>query len=436
MQLERAVKAIFPPSTSSLSFFIRSLTQGFRFGLLRSAIRYVGCLPMLLGTKAWAGSWRRSGGPPATPVISPVVTHPTWFNEKSGGDAFCCAATCGASAAQTKPARTPPARNLPLEKSIDIVPSSWSFCYRAKSSSEAAIILKNRVQQNLGSGCAFLEACRFRLVMAEALEAGDEDHGGRSYSRDIDRIMAGARYHIARPQSRFLGRPPHAADQLRRETNGRRCPDLLFLIGQSQRIEDRRQRKSHALLHLFEDIVLPMAQVDGEENFARYDIAAVRPVLDEADRRDPESEFTADGVDSVDNPGGAEQGVLAQMHRRRTRMGVLAANRYVIPPHTLHAGDDADGRAGVLQDRSLLDMKLDHGPELVSAGLLGATVADAHKRILERIAVAILAPIGKVQRECAGEHAGAEHGGGEARAFLVGPVDDLDGRVGFVGGLL
>ena len=39
MQLERAVKAIFPASTSSLSFFIRSFTQGFRFGLLRSAIR-------------------------------------------------------------------------------------------------------------------------------------------------------------------------------------------------------------------------------------------------------------------------------------------------------------------------------------------------------------------------------------------------------------
>src|SRR5258706_7637255 len=126
-------------------------------------------------------------------------------------------------------------------------------------SSEAAIILKNRVQQNLGSGGAFLEARRFRFVMADALEAGDEDHGGRSYSRHIDRIMAGARHHIARRQARFLGRPPHAADQLRRETNGRRCPDLLFLIGQSQRIEDRRQRKSHALLHLFEDIVLPMS---------------------------------------------------------------------------------------------------------------------------------------------------------------------------------
>src|SRR5258707_298565 len=165
------------------------------------------------------------------PVISPVVIHPTWFSEKSGGDAFCCAATCGASAAQTKPPRTPPARNLPLEKSMDIVPSSWVVCYCVKSSSGTAIILKNGVQQNLGSGCAFLEACRFRFVMAEALEAGDENHGGRSYSRDIDRIMTGARHHIARRKARLVGRAPDAPDQLRRKTNGRRRPDLLFLIG-------------------------------------------------------------------------------------------------------------------------------------------------------------------------------------------------------------
>src|SRR5579871_4618368 len=124
MQLERAVNAILPAITSSLSFFIRSLTQGFRFGLLRSAIRYVGCLPTLFGTYAWAGSWRGIGGPPGTSVISPVVIQPTWFEEKSGGDGFCCARATGANAAQMKPVRTLLARNVPPEKSLGIVPSS------------------------------------------------------------------------------------------------------------------------------------------------------------------------------------------------------------------------------------------------------------------------------------------------------------------------
>src|SRR5260370_41664897 len=146
---------------------------------------------MLFGTKAWAGSWRRSGGPPGTPVISPVVTHPAWFSEKSGGDAFCCATTSGASAAQTKPLRTPLAKNLPLEKRLDIASSSSAVCYCAlRHSREAAIILKSRVQQNLASGCAFLEARRFRFVMAGALAAGGQNHWGLTFSRHIDRTMA------------------------------------------------------------------------------------------------------------------------------------------------------------------------------------------------------------------------------------------------------
>jgi hypothetical protein len=59
-----------------------------------------------------------------------MATHPTWFKEKSGGDACCCAATSGANAAQTKLVKTPPAKNLPLEKRLDIVPSSWVVRYR------------------------------------------------------------------------------------------------------------------------------------------------------------------------------------------------------------------------------------------------------------------------------------------------------------------
>ncbi len=50
LQLERAVKAIFPASTFSFSLFMASLAQGFRLGLPRSAIRKVGWAPELLGT--------------------------------------------------------------------------------------------------------------------------------------------------------------------------------------------------------------------------------------------------------------------------------------------------------------------------------------------------------------------------------------------------
>src|ERR1700681_1196065 len=96
-QLERGVKASLPASTSSLSLFMCSLTHGFRFGLVRSAIRKVGCLAVPLGTKGCAGSLVRGGGWPATATkpgpAPPTPTHPIWlFHEKLGGAAFCCAA--------------------------------------------------------------------------------------------------------------------------------------------------------------------------------------------------------------------------------------------------------------------------------------------------------------------------------------------------------
>ncbi len=95
-------------------------------------------------------------------------------------------------------------------------------------SSEAAIVLENRIQQNLGSGGAFVEARRFRFVVADALKARDEDHGGRSGSRDIDRIMAGTGHFTARRKARFRGRPPDAADEFWRETDGGRRPDAAI----------------------------------------------------------------------------------------------------------------------------------------------------------------------------------------------------------------
>src|ERR1700682_5921875 len=95
-QLELGVKAIFPASTSSMSFFMRSFAQGFKFGLERSAIRKLGCALVPLGTKGCAGSLTIGGRLPGTgskngpAPFSP--TQPAEFEEKSGGVALGWAA--------------------------------------------------------------------------------------------------------------------------------------------------------------------------------------------------------------------------------------------------------------------------------------------------------------------------------------------------------
>src|SRR6476646_10459982 len=120
-QLELGVKAIFPASTSSMSFFMRSLTQGFRFGLERSAIRKLGCALVPLGTKGCAGSLTMGGSWPGTgskngpAPFSP--TQPAPFDEKSGGADFGCAM----AAAATRPNRKLPARACFLQTNEDMV---------------------------------------------------------------------------------------------------------------------------------------------------------------------------------------------------------------------------------------------------------------------------------------------------------------------------
>src|SRR6266852_8111802 len=84
-----------PASTSSFDFFSESLANCVRLGLLMSATLNVGCRPVLLGTKGWAGSNVTGGGLPGMAIHwPPIETHPTLFEEKSGGLAFPLAASC------------------------------------------------------------------------------------------------------------------------------------------------------------------------------------------------------------------------------------------------------------------------------------------------------------------------------------------------------
>src|SRR3954466_11247396 len=125
-QLDCGVKAIFPARTSSMSFFITCLTQGIRFGLLRSATRNVGCLLVPLGTKGCAGSL--TTGPGSTPGTAskngPAPSrpnHPARFEEKSGGAVLCGAAAVAVSTIPMRATTTTPASNFRVHADIVIL---------------------------------------------------------------------------------------------------------------------------------------------------------------------------------------------------------------------------------------------------------------------------------------------------------------------------
>ena len=180
-----------------------------------------------------------------------------------------------------------------------------------------------------------------------------------------------------------------------------------------------------------------MAEIDAEKNLAGNDVAAVRLVLDQADGADRVGRvFAGDGVDALDHARGADQRVLAQRHRRRAGVRCLSGDGDFVPAYALHALHRADHAAFGFQDRALLDVQFEHRGKFACAGFFLALVADARQFIAKSLAVAVGATIGVVGRKHAGKHARRQHGRRKPRALFVGPVDDLDGRIGLVAGFV
>src|SRR5690606_12272234 len=77
-------------------------------------------------------------------------------------------------------------------------------------------------------------------------------------------------------------------------------------------------------------------------------------------------------------------------------------------------------------DRPLLDVILEIGVHLARADFLLADPADALQFVTDLLALEVLATIGVVERDHAGEYAGRQHRRRKARALFIGPVGDDD----------
>ena len=78
---------------------------------------------------------------------------------------------------------------------------------------ERAVVIEHGLQQHLRAGGALVLGGEFRLVVADAAEAGDEDHRGRGDAGNICGVVAGAGNHVARGQSAQRRGAAHRGDQ-------------------------------------------------------------------------------------------------------------------------------------------------------------------------------------------------------------------------------
>ena len=179
--------------------------------------------------------------------------------------------------------------------------------------------------------------------------------------------------------------------------------------------------------------MIGMPQVDREEDRARDDAPRVRAHRHHADRRARIRQVVhRDPVDLGDQLGGADQRILAALHRRRAGVGFHARDIDVEHADALHALHDADRLLLGLEDRALLDMGLEEGADLAPAAFHLTGIADALQLLADRLALGVRACQALLEAELAAEHARRDHRGREAVAFLVGPGRDLDRGIGLV----
>src|SRR5712671_5273187 len=272
--------------------------------------------------------------------------------------------------------------------------------------------------------------------MADAVGAGHEDHRRRCHPIDVSGIVTGTRDDVAMGVAASFGSLAHRGDAAAIELGRRRPPDLPAFRGKAERGADLADRRFQLGLHLEQRLVARMAQIDGEERAAGNGVARAGADLDDANRRHARRMGEGDAIDAVDDARAAEHRVFAAVHRRGAGVALAAGDRHLEPADALDALHDADGLAFGLEDRPLLDMRLEIGAELAPAGLLRAEIADAPELLAHGLAVEVGTAVAVGLVEHAGEHARADHGRGEAGAFLVGPHDDLDRRVGLVAAIV
>ena len=117
-------------------------------------------------------------------------------------------------------------------------------------------------------------------------------------------------------------------------------------------------------------------------------------------------------------------------------MRFLAGHLDLQPALALGAGDDTDRQVGRLQDRALLDMRLEIGGHRVVTRRLLAGIPDGFQVLTENAAV--IGGLGEhlVEAENPGEHARAHHRRRIARTFLIGPHRHLNRRRRFNPGVI
>src|ERR1700704_2507506 len=258
--------------------------------------------------------------------------------------------------------------------------------------------LDHRLQQYLAARADIGLGRVLDLVVADAVLARHEDHGRRRHARDIAGVVSRAAHDVHVGVPRLLRPAPHGLHEFPGEGRRREVPDLLYLGLETMALGDVVRRQPHLGIHFGELVIVGMAEIQRHEDAARDGVARLRLAFDHAHGR-PSVQPVADLARRHDQLRRADQRVAPAFHGRGAGVAFHAGPRDLVPALALRARDDADRLLLALEDRPLLDMRLEERANQPAAHRLLAVLADLPQRLAKAHAVAVLDVESMVERE-------------------------------------
>src|SRR5690606_19108079 len=176
---------------------------------------------------------------------------------------------------------------------------------------------------------------------------------------------------------------------------------------------------------LFRSLRVRMTEFQGEANAAGNRVARPGTDVGYADGSHASRCLGARNALDLDGERGERREcVPPQIHRRRARVALAPLNEAIGPHLSLGRLDNADRNIPSFEHWPLLDMQFDHGRESPFASALAPGIACCPQRFANADAVRIRGLQGGLKRYVAGEYLRAHQARREARALLIGPVDE------------
>src|SRR5882757_2848004 len=119
--------------------------------------------------------------------------------------------------------------------------------------------------------------------------------------------------------------------------------------------------------------------------------------------------------------------IATHLHGSRACMTGNTLQHHIQPVRTLNSSHHANGRGGLLQNRSLLDVRLKHGMKCTPPRRRTAAIPNPLELSQKSPTRLVLSLVRIFQRISASNHTRAEHRWSEATPFLIRPTRNLDG---------